>query len=125
MTDPVQVEVIENHNTVPKTLIRGYITALFILVMVAFATTMTVVIHYERQDTERARVIAQRVSDEATRNKLALCTFRQDLATRAENTKNFLKDHPEGIPGIPVAVIEQGLTNQEATIKSLAILKCD
>lgn len=53
-----------------------------------------------------------------------LCTFRHDLEVRATASKDFLRKHPDGIPGISAVVIQQGITNQEKTISSLASLNC-
>jgi pyoverdine/dityrosine biosynthesis protein Dit1 len=41
-------------------------------------------------------------SSEGQQAKQALCVFRHDLEIRANATASFLKEHPQGIQGIPV-----------------------
>jgi hypothetical protein len=54
----------------------------------------------------------------------ALCTFHDDLRGRYENGVKFLKEHPNGIPGIDAGVIRQSLKGQIATLRSLEQLDC-
>jgi hypothetical protein len=54
----------------------------------------------------------------------AVCIFRADLERRAEDGRTFLKNNPDGIPGIPAAVIQTSIDNQERTIAALASLDC-
>ena len=54
----------------------------------------------------------------------ALCSFKSDLRVRLEVAEEFLEDHPKGIPGIPASVIEDGIRNQEVTLKALEPLTC-
>jgi hypothetical protein len=49
----------------------------------------------------------------------ALCVFVQDLSDRTSNSERFLMEHPNGIPGIPGAVIRNSLKNQQKTLASL------
>lgn len=58
------------------------------------------------------------------RTNHALCTLRNDLDRRTIASKEFLREHPEGLPGIPAAVIRTSIQNQEQTIRALATLKC-
>jgi hypothetical protein len=55
----------------------------------------------------------------------SLCTFRSDLQTRVDGTKEYL-DHPDKYPGIkiPRSVIESQLKAQQQTIDSLSSLHC-
>lgn len=55
----------------------------------------------------------------------ALCTFRDDLTLRVVNSIKFLKEHPNGIPGIPPRTILEGIQNQQRTILALKELSCD
>lgn len=55
----------------------------------------------------------------------ALCTLRADLETRVQTSKDFLIEHPKGIPGISAKVIKDGIKNQERTIDALSDLSCD
>lgn len=66
-----------------------------------------------------------RVSRDETRTTHdALCTYRKNLKDAAASSRAFLKEHPNGIPGISAAQIRQSIGRQEATVASLAILKC-
>ena len=54
----------------------------------------------------------------------ALCSLKSDFRVRLEVAKEFLQDHPDGIPGIPAAVIKDGIRQQEITLKALEPLQC-
>lgn len=54
----------------------------------------------------------------------ALCTFRADLAQRAVTATQFLKEHPNGTPGIPAKTILESISNQQRTILALKDLDC-
>lgn len=54
----------------------------------------------------------------------ALCALRIDLEVRVASSEDFLVAHPEGIPGISRADIEQSISNQLRTITALASLEC-
>jgi hypothetical protein len=61
----------------------------------------------------------------ATETHDALCAFKTDLQKRYAAGTKFLKENPEGIPGISAAQIKQSLSNQESTLDSLEPLDCD
>lgn len=54
----------------------------------------------------------------------ALCTFRADLARRAEDAEDFLQDNPDGIPGLSAEAIQTSIDNQRRTLDSLSGLPC-
>jgi hypothetical protein len=54
----------------------------------------------------------------------ALCTLRMDLERRVASSQAFLVEHPRGIPGISVKVIQDGIKNQQRTIKALQDISC-
>jgi hypothetical protein len=54
----------------------------------------------------------------------ALCTFRNDLATRITSSENFLKTHPDGFAGVPAPVIQNSIDNQQRTLDALSSLHC-
>jgi hypothetical protein len=56
---------------------------------------------------------------------VALCALRVDLERRVQASQDFLREHPEGIPGIPTATIKQGIDNQKKTIDALGFLECE
>lgn len=57
--------------------------------------------------------------------KDALCTLRFDLATRALAATAYLKEHPNGAPGIPAKQVLESIYNQQRTIVALKDLNCD
>lgn len=68
------------------------------------------------------RAALTRIQDETVS---ALCTFRNDLQVRYENGVQFIKDHPDGIPGIPIGTLKQSVENQRSTLISLQGLPCE
>jgi hypothetical protein len=69
--------------------------------------------------TENARTAQQ--GDQAHD---AICDLRADLERRVETSREFLRENPQGIPGISRRVILTGIANQEETIDALADLDC-
>lgn len=67
------------------------------------------------------RAELQQVQDRAIG---ALCTFRSDLERRYESGVQFLREHPDGVPGIPASVIQTSVNNQRDTLESLQGLPC-
>lgn len=67
---------------------------------------------------------ADRLAKVATTTNDSLCALRNDVARRAENGRQFLKDHPEGFGGIPASAIRVSLDGQERTVRALAPLHC-
>lgn len=57
-------------------------------------------------------------------SKKALCAYQADLKQRIVSGEQFLKDNPNGIPGIPAPTIRAGLDNQKQALKSFAIVNC-
>lgn len=60
----------------------------------------------------------------AAQNKNALCALRGDLEMRVATSEAFLREHPDGVPGIPTKTIVDGIVNQRRTITALAGLSC-
>jgi uncharacterized protein involved in exopolysaccharide biosynthesis len=59
------------------------------------------------------------------RTQLALCTFRGDLQTRVDASKEFLKSHPHGLPGLATAnQLQDDINNRSRAIASLRGLSC-
>lgn len=54
----------------------------------------------------------------------ALCALRGDLERRVADSRAFLRDHPDGIPGVTAREIQVGISNQERTITALRFIKC-
>ena len=53
---------------------------------------------------------------EGAQARKAICSLRHDLVQRIETGKNFLQSHPNGVPGIPSSVIQNGIKNEQQTI---------
>lgn len=68
-------------------------------------------------------VIVKTVGD-AHQTRDALCTLRSDLEVRVASSRKFLDDHPNGIPGVPVETIREGIRNQDRTIHALDSINC-
>jgi hypothetical protein len=66
----------------------------------------------------------QRIAEIAHDTNRALCTLRTDLEQRVEQSRNFLEENPDGVPGIPASLIRNGIANQENTIEALSGLDC-
>lgn len=62
-----------------------------------------------------------RAIKQATR---ALCTERQQYLDAAASTKQFLIDHPRGIPGVPNRLLINGEKNDLARAKALSDVRC-
>lgn len=54
----------------------------------------------------------------------ALCSLSGDLKRRVQSSRDFVAEHPTGIPGIPVATIKTSIANQQSTIRALSSLRC-
>jgi hypothetical protein len=54
----------------------------------------------------------------------ALCTFRGDLEHRVTATENYLREHPEGFPGVSAATLQSSLNGQRRTVRALGSLDC-
>ena len=54
-----------------------------------------------------------------------LCIFKSKLKRDIRASQDFLREHPEGIPGIPVALIAKSLSDNKRDLRSLKGLKCD
>ena len=74
--------------------------------------------------TSQQNVILTQQARRADRAERALCILRSDLQTRVDTSIAFLKEHPDGIPGIPAATLQQSIDNQQRTILALQLLEC-
>lgn len=70
-------------------------------------------------------LIGQHQIGELRQAKIAVCTFKQDLARRVQLGERYLRDHPEGFAGIPVSTLRLSVSNQRRTVQSLSGLECD
>jgi hypothetical protein len=86
----------------------------------------------------RVDAVAKQSRRVAAESRAALCSFVTDLKGRVEDqkrtiarTEKYLREYPNGIPGVPIALLRQGLQNnrntlrnQRATVRSFTDLKC-
>lgn len=61
---------------------------------------------------------------ETKRNTDALCTLRGNLEKRGQQSNDFLRQFPNGVPGISRAVIVKSVRDTRQTIHALSGLKC-
>lgn len=70
------------------------------------------------------RALIEKIEGVAFSTNSALCAFKVDLQNRAENTRRFIAEHPDGIPGISRAEFDRQFANLVATLGSLNALRC-
>lgn len=76
-----------------------------------------------QQGSDNRRFFAQEAAASiATHN--ALCTYKRTQERSLKGANQFLEDHPNGIAGIPVALIQQNIAQTTETLKSLDQLTC-
>ncbi len=75
------------------------------------------------QQDKKIRETAARAKAVAARNTAALCEFRVELASRIPRMRaklarstEFLKEHPNGIPGIKRSLIEAGIADDQVAL---------
>lgn len=64
------------------------------------------------------------IREVATSTNTALCALRGDLEQRIANAEQFLKDNPDGIPGLSAEAIQTSIDGQQRTVDALGILQC-
>jgi len=65
-----------------------------------------------------------KVYDTADNAHKAICALRADRIHGIEEGKEFLKKHPQGIPGITRADIERSITQQQETVRAFRFADC-
>jgi len=53
-----------------------------------------------------------------------LCAIRHDAENSVQQSQDFLKDHPNGIPGISRKLLLRSIAQQQALADNLAGIKC-
>ncbi len=67
----------------------------------------------------------QHATKQGRQAKAALCAFKHDIEVRVASSREFLREHPGGIAGIPVVVIASSINNEQATVDALTgVLNC-
>jgi hypothetical protein len=57
-------------------------------------------------------------------NKNALCAMRYDAERRVSLSEDFLKENPNGIPGISIDSLRRSTNNAKQTAESLSFIDC-
>lgn len=91
------------------------------VLLVALFTVQAGLAIYVYVDSSNQRT---QIAEVAFSTNRALCVFRHDLEQRVEASRQFLADHPDGLPGIPAASIQQNINTQQSTIDALSDLHC-
>lgn len=64
-------------------------------------------------------------SNEGSETHAAVCALTADLEQRTQSTRDFLRKHPKGIPGLATAPqLRESLHNQERTLDALSVVSC-
>lgn len=73
-----------------------------------------------------AIVIALAAGYTANMNRVAACSLRDGVERRVDNGRDFLANHPNGLPklGFTRSDIEKEIANQQRTVDSLGVLIC-
>ena len=101
------------------------VVLVLIAVGVVLNTTGVVITLFLNADrAAELRDVAVQTSRNAEQTRGALCALRADLERRSVTSRAFLREHPNGIPGISAKVIRDGIRNQERTVRALAGIDC-
>jgi hypothetical protein len=99
-------------------------TALCILCALVVVVFVAPTVLHNRATTERIDDLSRQTRHDAGVTTAALCALRSDLERRIASSQAFLREHPDGIPGIPARTIRDGIKNQERTIRALSRIDC-
>jgi hypothetical protein len=67
---------------------------------------------------------AERLEQVATETHDSLCALKNDIERRRSAGLKFVKENPDGIPGISRAQLDQSLSSQKSTLDALGVLDC-
>lgn len=107
---------------VAKRLMLGWI--LSYLVLFGAVVSLWFNADQDRQSLQQVVIDNQNRLREAEQTHMALCLLRGNLKDRVAQSEAFLEANPEGIPGIPVSLIEMGINRDKETLGSLNLLNC-
>ena len=94
----------------------GLFLAIGLLATVAFLDS-----RHQARDIEQQ---AERVEEIAENNLAGLCALRADIQRRYDSGVEFLRENPDGIPGLSRETLLRSLDGQRATLKALDIIEC-
>lgn len=100
------------------------VAVVFVAIVIMLYTTNRNRVEEANKLAEQNAALIKRTDASSDESHRALCAFRSDLDTRIKAGKDFLKAHPNGIPGISRADIERSLQGQESTLDTLHFLRC-
>jgi hypothetical protein len=64
-------------------------------------------------------------SNEGSETHAAVCALTEDLEQRTDSARDFLRTHPQGLPGIASASqLRESTHNQERTLEALSAVSC-
>lgn len=104
--------------------IRIALKPILLRIAAAFAILLTATVIGSMAAVWEIRENTHRDLERSVQTTMALCTLRDDLQRRVDQSTAFLKEHPNGIPGIPRETFLQGVKNQRSTIDALNALDC-
>lgn len=69
---------------------------------------------------------AAQTAKDAAETHAAVCVYRNEIASQAQQSESFLNSHPDGLPGLGIsaAQIEQGIAREKAAVAALSGLHC-
>lgn len=72
-------------------------------------------------------ITAINANESATENHNAICTFREDLQARVDQSRRIIQTNPELIQefGLTVKQVRVQIQQQQASVDSLAGIDCD
>lgn len=121
----------------------AYAFALMVALMTGMLAVQSFYINQNRDLTKQNRVLIGQVrnlAEQGREAKLGICSYKTDLGERIlagtdslGRAQQYLKDHPQGAPGIPRAAIlasiksqQNSLRSQKAAYRALGVLHgCD
>lgn len=57
--------------------------------------------------------------------QVAACRDKSNAVRQLEDTYDYLREHPNGAPGIPRSLIIRGIGNQRQALRELSSVHCD
>jgi len=117
LTDNPQVKEVESEEISIEALgaayderLKRFYTRTLIAFALCFFSTAGTLLYVFRQGDE---------------NRTSLCALRLEAENRVAQGEQFLKDNPQGIPGITPQMIQRSLETSRTTISALSNLNCE
>ena len=94
----------------------GLFLAIGTLALVGFLDS-----RHQARDIKRS---GERVEEIAENNLAGLCALRADIQRRYDAGVEFLRENPDGIPGLSPETLQRSLDGQRATLDALDVIDC-